>query len=336
MRFLLSLTIAVTLFSTTLRAEVLTLTPIADGTVNAIDPDTAFPIGNLEAKMVGDPGAVATELTFAYVQFQLPDGLTGQNMESINSVNLQIRRAQGSAKLNLTYYVYSVFDGLDTESVDTYTWNSGVGYDPTHNEVRFPPNPDEVSYYTDPAESAYVGFIDTVSSGPDDRAFGFVSDVFQGQTALANRKEAILQDTDGILTFYFKTRGNFEVTPLQFFASIENENGIAPPTLTIDYVPGTGGGEGIPGDYNNNDFVDAADYTIWRDTLGSTVDLRANGDDGGASMGVIDVADYNLWKLNFGVSAGSGSAAVVAVPEPASLSLVFLSAALLVAGRCVR
>ncbi len=38
----------------------------------------------------------------------------------------------------------------------------------------------------------------------------------------------------------------------------------------------------VAGDYNGNGVVDAADYTIWRDTLGSTTDLRANGDNYGA------------------------------------------------------
>ena len=30
----------------------------------------------------------------------------------------------------------------------------------------------------------------------------------------------------------------------------------------------------LPGDYNLNTIIDAADYTVWRDTLGSTTDLR--------------------------------------------------------------
>ena len=38
--------------------------------------------------------------------------------------------------------------------------------------------------------------------------------------------------------------------------------------------------------------VTAADYPVWRDTLGSTADLRADGD----SSGTVDQADYDLWK----------------------------------------
>lgn len=77
-----------------------------------------------------------------------------------------------------------------------------------------------------------------------------------------------------------------------------------------------------PGDYNHNGVVDAADYTIWRDTLGSTTDLRANGDNAGASAGKIDQADYDFWKSHFGNHADSGAGATTAVPEPATLPLL--------------
>ena len=53
-------------------------------------------------------------------------------------------------------------------------------------------------------------------------------------------------------------------------------------TFYIDNVRVGQDVEGVPGDYNANGTVDAADYTIWRDTLGSTTDLRANGDNTGA------------------------------------------------------
>ena len=73
-------------------------------------------------------------------------------------------------------------------------------------------------------------------------------------------------------------------------------------------------------DYNGNGIVDAADYTVWRDSLGRTGSgLAADGDGSGA----VDQADYSIWKSNFGNHAGSGSGAAAAVPEPTTL-LMFL------------
>ncbi|MEN1679440.1 MAG: PEP-CTERM sorting domain-containing protein [Planctomycetota bacterium] len=69
----------------------------------------------------------------------------------------------------------------------------------------------------------------------------------------------------------------------------------------------------LAGDYNNDGVVDAADYTVWRDTLGEEVNPRFGGADGDGS-GVIDLADYELWAQNFGQTA-TGFASV---PEPAT------------------
>ena len=69
----------------------------------------------------------------------------------------------------------------------------------------------------------------------------------------------------------------------------------------------------LAGDYNGDGVVDAADYTVWRDTLDSATDLRADGN----HNDVIDAGDYDVWKLNFGQAAGSGALAA-AVPEPTS------------------
>lgn len=83
----------------------------------------------------------------------------------------------------------------------------------------------------------------------------------------------------------------------------------------------------ITGDYNLDGVVNAADYSIWRDTLGSTTDLRANGNNTGASAGVIDAADFDAWKANFGKKAtglGAGALAgeALAVPEPGAAYLI--------------
>jgi GH35 family endo-1,4-beta-xylanase len=73
------------------------------------------------------------------------------------------------------------------------------------------------------------------------------------------------------------------------------------------------------GDYNGDGRVDSADYTVWRDTLGSTTDLRADGN----GDGKIDAPDYDKWAADFGVvySGGSGAAAV---PEPTGLALLLV------------
>ncbi|MEZ6098747.1 MAG: hypothetical protein R3E01_07240 [Pirellulaceae bacterium] len=81
----------------------------------------------------------------------------------------------------------------------------------------------------------------------------------------------------------------------------------------------------IEGDYNSNGVVDAADYTVWKDSFGATDLLAADGNENG----IVDAADYTIWKDNFGRSQ-SGLAGV-GVPEPALAIPVLL--AYLVLGR---
>ena len=71
-----------------------------------------------------------------------------------------------------------------------------------------------------------------------------------------------------------------------------------------------------PGDYNLNERVDAADYTVWRDRIGSP---NATADGNGS--GIVDIADYTLWQQNFGLPAPTGSGALMAVPELSGLAL---------------
>jgi len=79
----------------------------------------------------------------------------------------------------------------------------------------------------------------------------------------------------------------------------------------------------LAGDYNRDDIVNAADYVVWRRTLGQTNVPPYSGADGDGD-GDILTADYGVWRANFGMTgAGSGSLAL-AIPEAAGISL-FLS-----------
>ncbi len=77
----------------------------------------------------------------------------------------------------------------------------------------------------------------------------------------------------------------------------------------------------VPGDYTGDGFVDAADYTVWRDSVESVgVDLPADGTGptlDGVPDGVVDDFDRQFWAANYGRSAF----AATAIPEPSSLLL---------------
>jgi hypothetical protein len=80
----------------------------------------------------------------------------------------------------------------------------------------------------------------------------------------------------------------------------------------------------VPGDYNNNHVVDAADYVLWRDNLGAANEsnINNNGDGGG-----ITASDYTYWRGRFGNTSGLGAGSVsAAVPEPASFVLLMMAA----------
>jgi arabinogalactan endo-1,4-beta-galactosidase len=105
-------------------------------------------------------------------------------------------------------------------------------------------------------------------------------------------------------------------------------------TALFDSTTGSTNHNGLPaldvlnvGDYNRDGVVDAADYTVWRNTFGSTTQLLANGDNTGTSTGVIDQSDYDYWRSryanNSGASAGGGSGATV--PEPAAAASIAIS-----------
>jgi hypothetical protein len=86
---------------------------------------------------------------------------------------------------------------------------------------------------------------------------------------------------------------------------------------------------GVPGDYNDNGVVDAADYVLWR--KGGPLHFEVD------NPGTVNAADYTEWRVRFGkttAGAGSGSGLETAsVPEVSSVVLALLG---LLAGPSLR
>lgn len=76
----------------------------------------------------------------------------------------------------------------------------------------------------------------------------------------------------------------------------------------------------LPGDYNNDGVVDAADFVVWRQSLLTSVPLKNET----ASFGSVDTADYEAWRTNFGTTMALGSSFTATVPEPSTTSIAVL------------
>jgi hypothetical protein len=134
---------------------------------------------------------------------------------------------------------------------------------------------------------------------------GDVSNPFTRQVTLSGATNSVYKDeNDPFLEFGFSADALFGSIDIDF---LSYAFGVIAPVAA-----------GLPGDYNDDDKVDAADYVLWRNGGPLQNDATAG----------VQPADYDVWKANFGKTPGSGSS-VGAVPEPSALFLM-LAAGLLV------
>ena len=108
------------------------------------------------------------------------------------------------------------------------------------------------------------------------------------------------------------------VTDLGFVPDINDNGEIAFGYRLASGISGIAAAQVVlPADFNNDGTVDAADYVVWRNGLGTTYDEN----------------DYGVWRTHFGASLGPGSGSALpsaeslsaAVPEPATLILMTLA-----------
>lgn len=82
----------------------------------------------------------------------------------------------------------------------------------------------------------------------------------------------------------------------------------------------------LQGDFNGDGLVDAADYSVWRDSKGLDVEPGSGADHD--FDGRITRSDYEVWASNFGLLAADllAESAAASVPEPAAMASAILAA----------
>lgn len=109
----------------------------------------------------------------------------------------------------------------------------------------------------------------------------------------------------------FTANGNTEGLTFEYTVAGE----LTPRTGTVSFGPVPDAFVGLVGDYNDDNVVDAADYVMWRNNVGTTGTLEND-----LIGGTVSAAHYLQWKANYG-AVGSGALTIAAqtVPEPAML-----------------
>jgi hypothetical protein len=141
------------------------------------------------------------------------------------------------------------------------------------------------------------------------------SATFKTELVGVNASNDVIASWSNIKVNFTWTANSVGVGPIGYLG-VGAESG-GPPIIS----GGVSNVELIAGDYNDDGRVDAADYTVWRNGLGS----------------VFTRADYDVWRNNYGIGvpdSGSGAISNFAIPEPASALMLLVG--MLSMGSCRR
>lgn len=162
-----------------------------------------------------------------------------------------------------------------------------------------------------------------------------VGDTFRARLRLSNDQVTTVDLTNPVAEFNYTVSGianDFQM----FETTISLPDGVQ--SLDLTFLTGGAGSAlgsfyiddisaqvlsalAVTGDYNHNGVVDAADYVLWRASAGATGSGRAAD---GNSDGVVNQLDYDLWRQHFGQTSGAATH-TAAIAEPAACGLFLLA-----------
>lgn len=122
---------------------------------------------------------------------------------------------------------------------------------------------------------------------------------------------------------FLRLNSDADITQRWSLHSGDAENESLRPQLLFNAITGVF----LDGDYNRDGIVDAADYTVWRDSLGAAAGTLPNDPNGGA----IGEGQYLTWVANFGATLSPTNATTV--PEPSAAAILVIVAGMAIGFR---
>lgn len=265
-------------------------------------------------------------------------GSTGYIFDDVDGSQLTAPNiASGTIAQGATGVLYNASSGGVTEENLKAAWGANVNFIPVINWSQMDNGGDTIAIWSSLA--AYQN--ETQSSTSPRRTTN------NAAAAVAYDDNASIgwPNNNGAGSIFLANLTSNPATPASWSLS-NNNNSSAPQPVYADVIDSPGGDVGSPGyvpgvvvqlngDYNGNGVVDSADYALWRHALQTATALPHD-----TTPGSVTIDDYNVWRANFGQTAGSGSSYTNAanVPEPASflLGLTASAATWLAISRSIR
>jgi hypothetical protein len=274
--------------------------------------------------------ATATFATFARFRFSSGGGLAPSGIAPNGEVEdyfVPIRELDMGDAAASSFPTLLAENGPRHMLVDGYYLGSGVSAesDGQPDSVGVGDDGDDGVQFVDPLAPGQVATIEVSASAPG-LLDGWVDFDNDGLVGVGEQVFVSVLLNSGANQLQFSVPSSVNVGDVVFarfrFSSVGGLaiGGFAPNGEVEDYAVAVS--NGLLGDYNQNGRVDAADYTVWRNSLGANGLTAYSGADGSGD-GMVDADDYGIWKLHFGETipqgAGSGEQGVrvaTALAEP--------------------